>query len=414
MRKILSLLAAVGVMFYFSSCSSDDDPAVVVVVNNEVITGLIEEDMTLTSDRIWELSGRVFVTGGATLTIESGTIIKGQAGTGSNSSGLYITRDGKINAVGTAVKPIIFTSVDDDIQVGQLSGTNLTPTDNQLWGGIVILGNAPISPDAGTTAQIEGVPAAETLGQYGGTDTNDNRGVLKYISIRHGGTSIDAAAGKDINGLTLGGVGSGTQISYIEIFANFDDGVEFFGGSVNVSHLLVYGVGDDGIDIDQAYSGTINNFMVYTSTAASSDEGFEIDGPEGSENSTGKFTITNGTVISVDGGGSAADFKSKAQGTMTNVKWSGFDGGATVKFRASFNDDCSDKSDAYKYLVDGTLVLTTVNADAVKVYTESTTCTLDDADATAAAAKVGTGAATGVSDDTVFQGWSYASLNDLL
>ncbi len=416
MKKILSLLVVIGAIFSFSSCSSDDDP-VITSLGNEVLSGLIENDMTLTNDRFWELSGRVFVTSGATLTIEPGTIIKGRAGQGTNSSGLYIARDGKIDAQGTAAKPIIFTSVDDNIEVGGLMGTNLTPTDNQLWGGVVILGNAPISPDAGTTAQIEGVPASETLGQYGGSDNNDNRGILKYISIRHGGTSIDQAAGKDINGLTLGGVGKGTQISYIEVFANYDDGIEFFGGSVNVSNVLVYGVGDDGLDVDQAYSGTVDNFMVYTSTAASSDEAFEIDGPEGSENSTGKFTIKNGNAISVDGGGSAGDFKSKAQGTITNVKWSGFEGGSVVKFRASFDDVCADKTDAYTNLINDVLVFINTEFDEAVVYDgdDSDACGIPDGYQTTALNKLLNGTTSiGATDNTVFDNWTIASLSSLL
>ncbi|GAA0892246.1 hypothetical protein GCM10009122_19250 [Fulvivirga kasyanovii] len=417
-----------NITFTFTATDADGDTEVFTHVlsvgdapeplPNEVLSGLITANKTLTADRIWELAGRVIVTDGATLTIEPGTIIKGRPGEGTNASVLMIARDGMIDAEGTADNPIIFTATADNIAVGQKIGTNLDANDNELWGGVVILGNAPISPDAGTTAQIEGVPASEPLGQYGGDVADDNRGTLKYVSIRHGGTTIDAVAGNDINGLTLGGVGSGTTISHIEIFANYDDGVEFFGGSVNLSNLLVYTVGDDAIDVDQAYSGTVSNFLVYTSTAASSDEGLEIDGPEGSENSTGKFTIENGTITSVDGGGFAADFKSKAQGTVNNVKYSGFTGGATIKIRASFDPDnaCADKTDAYTNLIGDNLVFTTVEFSAVSVYDgdDEDACDVPASYQTSAAGKVSSATATGASDATVFDAWSYASISELL
>ncbi|PTB96587.1 hypothetical protein C9994_06690 [Marivirga lumbricoides] len=383
---------------------------------NEVLSGLITEDITLTNDRIWELAGRVIVTGEATLEIEPGTIIKGRTGTGTNASVLMIARDGMIDAVGTAENPIIFTTVEDNIQVGQLRGNNLTVDDRELWGGVVILGNAPISPNAGTTAQIEGVPPSESLGQYGGDNAADNRGNFQFVSLRHGGTTIDPVAGNDINGLTLGGVGTGTTISDIEIFANFDDGVEFFGGTVNVSNVLVYTVGDDAIDIDQAYAGTVDNFLVFTSgkDAADSDEGLEIDGPEGAANSGGKFTVQNGTITSIDGGGSAADFKSSAQGTVKNVKWSGFTGGATIQIRASYTaDDCERRIDALANLLSEDLVFETVEFGAISVYTSSAGCTTTD-DQTAAEGIITSETATGASDATVFNGWTLASLSDLL
>ena len=390
---------------------ADDATAALNVTN--VLSGNIEEDVTLSNDIIWEISGRVFVTNDATLTIEKGSIIKGKSGIGSNASVLTIARDGMIEAVGTAAEPIIFTSVADDIALGETKGSNLDQGDNQLWGGLVILGNAPISPDAGTEAQIEGVPASEPLGLYGGTDGADNRGTLKYVSIRHGGTTIDPAKGNDINGLTLGGVGSGTEISHIEIIANFDDGVEFFGGAVSITNLLIYGVGDDAIDVDQAWSGTVDNFWVFTSDEAGSDEGLEIDGPEGSENSSGKFTLKNGTITSVDGAGSAADFKSKAQGTVTNVKWTGFTGGAKIKFRASFDKDnaCADKTDAYTNLIGGDLAFATVEFTSISVYDgdDSDACDVPASYQTNAAAEVASETATGASDATIWDAWTLSA-----
>lgn len=418
MKKILTLLAAFGTMFYLSSCGDDDGGNPNPDTGENVLKGYIEEDMTLTNDKIWEISGRVFVTNEATLTIMPGTIIKGQSGQGSNASVLTIARDGFIEAAGTASNPIIFTTVDDNIKVGEKMGTNLEVTDNQLWGGVVILGSAPISPDAGTTAQIEGVPGSETLGQYGGDDAADDQGTFKYVSIRHGGTTIDPTAGNDINGLTLGGVGTGTEISNIEVIANFDDGIEFFGGTVNVSNILIYGVGDDALDVDQAYAGTISNFAIYTSTATASDEGLEIDGPEGSENSEGEFTIKDGTITSVDGGGSAADFKSKPQGTVSNVKWTGFEGGSKIQIRASFDADneCADKTDAYTTLNADKLVFTSVEFASFTVYDgdDEDDCDVPSDYNTTAGLKLSSSVTTGVTSTSVWNGWSLSANLDLL
>jgi hypothetical protein len=183
-----------------------------------------------------------------------------------------VARGGKLMAVGTADEPIIFTSIEDDIEPGELIGPNLDKDDKGLWGGVILLGKAPISVAGATEAQIEGVPAGETLGLYGGDVADDNSGTLQFVSIRHGGTVIEE--GKEINGLTLGGVGSGTTISDIEVFANVDDGVEFFGGSVNVSNLLISYQGDDGIDVDQAYSGTVDGFLVVH--GGDTDEGLKL------------------------------------------------------------------------------------------------------------------------------------------
>jgi len=200
--------------------------------DNVVISGFIDSDTEWTSDNIYELAGKVVVEDGATLTIQAGTIVKGREGTGSLASALVVARGGKIMANGNADEPIIFTSVLDNIQRGQLSGTNLTEIDNSKWGGLIILGRAPISAEEGDTeAQIEGIPADEEFGRYGGGDSpsiGDNSGVLRFVSIRHGGSLI--GEGNEINGLTLGGVGTGTVIENVEVVANLDDGIECFGG----------------------------------------------------------------------------------------------------------------------------------------------------------------------------------------
>lgn len=289
--------------------------------NEMLVSGNITADTKWTSDKIWILDTRVTVESGATLTIEPGTIVKGAAGTGANATALLVARGGKLNAEGTASNPIIFTTVADKIQPGQIESPNMDDDQNGLWGGVIVCGKAPISA-TNESVQIEGIPAEDKNGLYGGTVADDNSGVLKYISIRHGGANI--GEGNEINGLTLGGVGSGTTIENIEIVSNQDDGIEFFGGTVNASNLIVWGQGDDAFDIDQAYSGTIDNF--YFIGSKDSDHGMEIDGPEGS--AQGAFTAKNGTLKgwNKDGedGGEYADWRDGAQGSLSNVYFFNF------------------------------------------------------------------------------------------
>lgn len=370
-----------------------------------VVSGVISENTTWTASNIYELAGRVIVDDGVTLTIEEGTVIKGREGQGINASALMIARGGKLNANGTAEKPIIMTSVLDDIMPGQVAGSNLDQNDKGLWGGLVILGKAPISVSGSTEAQVEGVPASETLGLYGGDVSDDNSGSITYVSIRHGGTVL--SGGSEINGLTLGGVGSGTVIDNIEIFGNVDDGVEFFGGTVNVTNLLVTYQGDDAIDIDQAYAGTLDGFIVIH--GGDTDEGLEIDGPEGTANASGKFTLKNGTLIGdpslENDASSLGDFKSKAQGTLENIVFKGYTAGKGIKVANTYDAGCATTLDAYKNLMEDNLVFSNVQfADyAIVVYASSGNCDTT-ADTAAASGKVTSAEATGAPDVST---WSW-------
>ena len=162
--------------------------------------------------------------------------------------------------------------------VGNFASAHLDPTVDGLWGGVIVLGNATISASNTTgdvsSVQIEGIPTSDQNGLYGGTNNHDNSGVIKYISIRHGGANI--GSGNEINGLTLGGVGFGTTIENIEVVANQDDGVECFGGTVNLTNVVSWNVGDDGFDTDQSWSGTLDNFVIINPAGHI----FELDGPE--------------------------------------------------------------------------------------------------------------------------------------
>ena len=373
-------------------------------------SGSITANETWSAGNIYTISGKVVVESGVTLTIEPGTIIKCEEGTGTLASALIIAKGADINAVGTPAQPIIFTSVLDNIQQGQLTGTNLDETDQGLWGGILILGNANISAqDGDALSQIEGIPVSDAFGAFGGNDNADNSGTMSYVSIRHGGALI--GAGNEINGLTLGGVGSGTTISNIEVVANLDDGIEFFGGTVNVTNALVGFQGDDGIDIDMNYAGTVDNFLVINGT--NSDEALEIDGPEGTTYTSGLFGLTNGTVYTYGGTDASGDFKSKAQGVINNVNF------GNAKIRASYQNDCVDpKTDAFTNLTDVSPKLTFTGSQftAVTVYTKSqddagvNDCTVLPADQTAADNVMTSGTASGATT-TVFDGWTWSSVN---
>lgn len=320
MKKLKAIALYFLGSLLIASCGSDDSFVVVPGDNGgsttEIVhSGSIAANETWSANEIHVLGDKVVVDDGITLTIEPGTIIKGVEGEGSLASALIVARGGRLVAEGTSSSPIIFTSILDDIEIGQSSGSNLSETDNGLWGGLIVLGKAPISADA-SEVQIEGIPADETYGLYGGNSSNDNSGIIRYISVRHGGTLL--GEGNEINGITLGGVGNGTIIEYVEVVGNKDDGIEWFGGSVNVSNVLVWAADDDALDVDQAYSGTINNALVLAFSGT--DHCLEIDGPEGTLE--GNFTLSNATLMGVDD--EIADFRDGARGTLSNIYIEGF------------------------------------------------------------------------------------------
>lgn len=403
---------------YDADAKKDDGSC---ISNEKYITGKITKDTKWTADKMYFLSGKVVVDGGATLTIEPGTIIKGKQGQESAASALVVARGSKIMAEGTSDKPIIFTSELDNIGIGQKVGTKLTKTQNELWGGVVILGNAPVSVQNGDTeGNIEGINPEDGFGKYGGSDAADNSGILSYVSIRHGGISI--GEGNELNALTLGGVGTGTKISNVEVYATLDDGIECFGGTVNITNALVFYQGDDGIDLDQNYSGTISNFAVIHGDGIATDKGLEIDGPEGTTNKSGLFKLNNGICKSEGSDGSPADFKSKAQGLVSNVT---FDYSSAskkqIKFRTKFvkpGTDCTHKTDAFVNLISNPAKLTFVAIkadDKVTVYDgdkpDSPVCVTElDAAKIAAQAKVDINGAGATFDYKTAFPWTAAAL----
>lgn len=368
------------------------------------ITANITSNQTWVTGKTYILGGRITVTAGNTLTIQPGVIVKGEVGTGANATALVIARGAKINAVGTATSPIIFTTAADEIKPGQIASPNLEPNISGLWGGLLIMGKARGSFGGDVTeVQIEGIPASDINGLYGGNDDADNSGVLKYISIRHGGANI--GEGNEINGLTLGGVGSGTVIENVEVIGNQDDGIEWFGGSVSVKNALVWNSGDDAFDTDQAWSGTLDNFIGIA--GAETDHMLEIDGPEGAFSAA--HTLRNG---SLKGNNVAefADFRDGAKGIFENLYFFGFADPATTSGRGDLSLS-GDKT--LSTFAAGTLKFIKLEATVAAGVTLKTIFRNGtDASASLVAAKANTVGAT----KSAFTGWTWADatgqLND--
>ena len=244
------------------------------------ITGPITSNLTLTTDVMYRLSGLVDVgkdmggngqkTGGvsATLTIPAGVTLAQK----SPDDYLVVQRGSKIIANGTRSKPIRFTAA------SAVDGSLTNPDSaTGLWGGIVILGKAPINKCAAAdlnTVDCERVVEGSTTAIMGGNTPTDNSGVLKFVRVEYAGKEI--FPGNELNGITFGGVGSGTEVDYVQVHNNQDDCVEFFGGTVNVKHLVCTNAGDDNLDIDWGYQGKMQ-FVVVKQNVGSGDHIVESD-----------------------------------------------------------------------------------------------------------------------------------------
>lgn len=373
---------------------------------NVIVNANITANTTWTKDKTYHLAQRVTVTSGVTLTIEAGTVIKGQAGSGANATALLIARGAKIDAQGTASAPIIFTSVADEIVSGQIKSPNLEPNVSGLWGGLIILGKAPISA-AADAIQIEGIPPSDVNGLYGGTDAADNSGIIKYVSIRHGGANI--GEGNEINGLTLGGVGNGTVVENIEIIGNSDDGIECFGGTVNVKNIIVWNSGDDAYDMDQAYSGTIDNFVAILGN--DSDHALELDGPEGAV--LGAFTLKNGTVKGSTSAalGEYADLRDKVRCTLENIYFYNFKEDSDLELdNAGVSDNWFAGNIIFKNLEFNVSHLAAGNITLDKIFKDDGGRDAELNTAAIGFAKVVTSPSTGAVK-SAFNGWTWSEAN---
>ncbi len=240
-----------------------------------MVTEPITADATWDCTNVYVLTDVIFVGSGdleaapVELSIPPGTVVMGEKGdllAGELPGALIVTRTGRLDAAGTLEQPIVFTSLEEP-------GAR-APGD---WGGVALLGRAPNNTSTGEGA-LEGLPSGETRGTYGvPTDDQDptwNCGTLRYARIEFAG--FELAATKELNGLTVGSCGTGTELSYIQVHRGSDDGVEFFGGNVDVDHLVVTGADDDSIDWDEGFQGRLQ-FVVIQQWADDPDNGFESD-----------------------------------------------------------------------------------------------------------------------------------------
>jgi hypothetical protein len=309
MQKFINSMMAIFAIAAFGlvACNADDkfvsEGAVNVrsaqqVVGTDTVSGVINSNTTWYCDTLYRLDGKVYVAGGATLTIEAGTRIEGlPSTTPEEASALVITRGSKINAQGSCSNPIVFTA-----ETGEKGG----------WGGLVLLGNAQINQD--TVQFIEGIdPATVPAGvdvSYGSTvDTAncESSGTLRYVRVEYAGAKI--TEGNELNSFTFGGVGAGTQLDHLQAYYGADDAFEFFGGTVNAKCLISTAADDDAFDFDFGYRGHLQFLLAVIDPNASysgNANGIECDN-EGSELNppSQPFTrpvISNLTVVGTEDG----------------------------------------------------------------------------------------------------------------
>jgi hypothetical protein len=248
-------------------------------------------DVTLTNDAHWILNGRTAVgndnAANTVLYIENGTTIIGEEG----EDFLVARRGSRIEALGLATSPITMTSIQD--VTGEETGIG-------QWGGLVLLGRAPANScgdQVGETTPDElancGVSAEGDAGQFGGTDPEDNSGTLQYVIVKHAGRTL--GNGDELNGISFAGVGSATTVNYIQVHQNLDDGIEFFGGTVNVSHVVLTDIGDDSFDWSFGWTGNAQ-FVYIVQSDVDGDNAFESDNSEFDASAT---PLTNPTVANV-------------------------------------------------------------------------------------------------------------------
>lgn len=303
----LSLAAAFSSTAISCSTSDDDTEDTASAVDPSNFQGKIAAGTSVTLDptKVYTITGKVLVESGASLIIPAGTRITVAEG----ANYLIVDRGGKLYINGTASSPVLFEG---------------TSHKQGHWGGIVLLGNAPTNRSAAGTSTSE-------LGDmtYGGTDNNDNSGVIKYVVIKDSGFKYNPE--KEFNGLSLFGVGSGTTISYVYVTDGADDGVECFGGSPNVDHLVVTGVGDDGFDWTEGYKGSASFLYVarkkqYQTNTEPGNRGIEADTQDTNPNTTfgngaSNPTITNATFLGNTSGAESQGLKIRAgsNGQFDNI-----------------------------------------------------------------------------------------------
>lgn len=232
---------------WFASWTNFKPKAIEYNETTQILIGEIKQNTTLTKRNTYLLMGTVYVTNKATLTIEPGTVIRGDF----NSNGtLVIVKGSKIKAEGTITSPIVFTS-------------NKTSSERKAgdWGGVIIYGDAPVNRMGGVIASIYDPNPA--FNQFGGTNENDDSGIMKYVRIEFAGKKIDQKT--MLNGLTLGAVGNKTKIENIQVSFAKDDAIEVIGGNLELNNIISFNNADDDFDFSMGTQGVINNSIAIRS-----------------------------------------------------------------------------------------------------------------------------------------------------
>lgn len=348
MKNLMKIFVMLTVSLFataaFFACSDQNEEVAPVEVDTRALIS-IPADKVITKNTTWKSSnryllwGKVYVTNGATLTIQEGTKIYGKAGITNPryASALIVTKGAKLVANGTASRPIVFSSFN-----GKPGG----------WGGIVLLGKAPINQSAATIEGIDKttVPSGVDV-TFGGNKSGDSSGSLKYVRVEYAGAAI--ADDNELNAFTFGGVGSGTVLEHLQAYKGQDDAFEFFGGTVNAKYLVSTATHDDAFDFDFGYCGKIQ-FAVATIDASlkysKDSNGIECDNDSKGTHKTpythpvlSNLTLvgtTNGKVAATSNGSkflkSAANFRRNCRFTLVNSVLYGFPKGVLKETSNSF------------------------------------------------------------------------------
>ena len=322
-----NLILGMAIVSMLFSCTTDDTADIIIndysdnsITNNNgggttpgqtiKLAGTYTENLTLDPINTYVLNGSLIMASGTTLTIPAGMTIKAEA-TGANVY-IAISQGAKIIANGTASEPIVLTSNASNPAAGD-------------WGGLILLGKAPINSVVGGATSTSEIASLS----YGGSDANDDSGSIQYLRVEYSGGAADGQS--ENNGISFYGVGNGTLVQYVESFEGKDDGLEFFGGTVNVSYVYSVNNQDDSIDWTEGYSGNITH--VFVKHGADHDKAFECDGYNTDfSNAAGYFSKPNVTNVTIIGQGNttgteAIRLRAGTQGIFTNLVIQGFEEG---------------------------------------------------------------------------------------
>lgn len=298
------------------------------------LSTVVDANDNLPANSIWDCTklyindvpGPIYVAPNSSLTIGAGTVVKSEDGTGADASSLVVPRGSQIFANGSEECKIVFTTVNDVAVDGSYAVTNTAQ-----WGGIIVLGRAQnnlVAANALATGlgegRIEGLVGTDPRNQYGVLGgafiNNESSGVIRHISIRHGGAVI--GANNEVNGLTCGSVGSGTVIEHVEVVSNEDDSVEMFGGTASLRYVSNFFCKDDGFDTDQAWTGNMQFLVVVQAGPIYGDKLLELDGEDDNQSNPavglGFQNIFNATVVGYQSSGDFISLKENFRGTIAN------------------------------------------------------------------------------------------------